>query len=118
MKIKIEGCTITDNAHVLNGAKIDGNSNSSVEVLNTTISGSAHFLEKLDRDDIDDLLKEADKRANRMSENDPEREAIEKLVKDKNENRKYVLSKIADHLAEFTQGVLANIVSEMLMGRI
>lgn len=112
MKIEIRNTEISEEARALNRMKLKGSSDSHIKIVGTTITGKAKVLEDFE---IDFALEKALTEMERSDLRDPEREALQALVRTRNEGREGVRKKFLEHLQTFTQGVLINIVSELLM---
>lgn len=111
VEINIGNTRISDKSSVLNNATIRSNDNVKVNILDSEINGQAVVLEDLEIDSILELLKQ---KVDQMDKDSREYLEIQKILSAEQINQKDILGRIKRHLIEFSQGVLASIVANML----
>lgn len=109
VKIEVTGTTVSGDGRLLNDAKLKAGGDMSIRVDNAQILDNAAVLENLTA-----ILEDAGREAqNGCGLN--EYEAIRELqVLEQQGRREKLLPRIAEHLKEFSQGVLAKTIAECL----
>lgn len=110
VEINIGGTKIGDRAEVLNSVFIRGN-NVKVNVLNSEINGQAAVLEDLK---VDSILEDLKKAVQQMDKDSEEYLEVQKILRLGRGDDKSIMERIKKHLLEFSQGVLASIVANMI----
>lgn len=111
IKINISGAKISDNASVLNHASIKSNEDVDIELQDFEINGQAVLLDNLE---INTFLEELNQEAQKIDENSDEYLEIQEILKVKQWNKKDFIKCIAKHVGDFSQGVLASVVANLL----
>lgn len=100
-----------DDARVLNNVSIQDARDVNLEVRDLEINGRAVILENLK---IEPLMEELNARVWKMDKNSDEYFQIQEILKVKDWNKKKFIGCIGRHLNEFSQGVLASVVANIL----
>lgn len=111
VEINIGNTKISGNARVLNETTIKNNSDVKINVLDSEINGQAVVLENLK---IDSILEELKQKVGQMDKDSKEYLEIQAMLGAGQEENKNMIERIKKHLLEFSQGVLASIVANML----
>ena len=111
IKISISNSTITEDARVLNNARISDSEDIDIDIYDTKINGRAVVWENLT---IEPVLNELNQKAAMMDKNYSEFEQIQRIIEVKNWNKKDFIRCIAKHVAEFSQGVLASVIANYI----
>lgn len=111
VEINIGNTKISGNARVLNETTIKNNSDVKINVLDSEINGQAVVLENLK---IDSILEELKQKVGQMDKDSKEYLEIQAMLGAGQEGNKNMIERIKKHLLEFSQGVLASIVANML----
>jgi hypothetical protein len=114
LKINITNNEIKDNARVLNGLRISGDAKAEVSLDANKISGDSRILENLD---INDVKESIEAKIEEMDPNSTEYQELRRMLGIRNTDKKMWISKIQSHLVNFSEGVLAGIVTNLLMGK-
>lgn len=112
IEINISGAVIKDEAKVLNRVTFRNADDIHIDLHNLEVSGKVSLLEDLE---IDSVLNDLKNRAQNMDKRLPEYSKVQEILTVNNWDRNELLKRIARHLGEFSQGVLASIVANYLM---
>lgn len=95
---------------LLNDAKLTAGEDISVRVDNAQILDNATVL-----DNLDTILKDAEQKTSAVEGESKEYEAIQELkILERQGQREKLLSRIAEHIKEYSQGILAKTIAECL----
>ena len=111
IEIDLSGAEIGGNVDLLNHTTVKGSNDVRIDLHSSKISGQANVLEKLE---ISSVLNTLEDRSAFMDRNSDEYMEIQKLLKVKNWNDHDLIKRITKHLGEFSQGVLASIVANLI----
>lgn len=111
IKISISNSMITEDARVLNNARISDSGDIGIDIYDTKINGRAVVWENLS---VEPVLNELNQKAEMMDRNSREFEQIQRIIEVKNWNKKEFIRCIAKHVAEFSQGVLASVIANYI----
>lgn len=111
IEINLSGAKIYENASVLNGAVIHEDSDVHIDLSSSEISGQSKVLDNLE---INSLLNMLEDKSTFMDKSSNEYMEIQRILKVKNWDKKEFITCIKKHLAEFSQGVLASIIANLL----
>lgn len=114
IEINLSGAKIDGRTRVLNCAVIRSDVDVCVDLQNAEITDDAVALENLE---IDSVLNELRQRADFMDKSLPEYSAIQKILTGRHGNKKAFVQCIVKHLGEFSQGVLASVVANLMTVR-
>lgn len=111
IKIEIKNSKITDNAGLLNQLSAKGNSETEIKIDGLQLEGAARVLENIQLDDLRESISE------RMEVMDPHSREYGELKKilQKNLQQNEMKKRILEHIADFSQGVLANLISGWIL---
>lgn len=113
INISISNTKINDKAKVMANSKFKSNDDILIEMQELDISGQAKLLENLE---MDSILNELDQRIQYMERDSYEYYKIQEILKDSQGDKNDFVNCIIKHLGEFSQGVLASVVANLLMG--
>ena len=115
INIKLDDVSISDHAKVLTGARMSETADFDVQAEKVKVYGDAQFLTDMQ---IESVVKKAENALQELPESSPEYSSLRKIVQDsKSKNKREVLRKIGIHLGIFTEGVLQNIIADVISGR-
>lgn len=114
VKINLNNIKMTGNSQLMNNAKIHGGSDFEVSANTLELSDSAKVLDNLE---IDSVIDRIEKEVAKMDVTSDEYRSLKNIVDTKTAGKKIVMSGIVKHLGRFTEGVLQNIISDMISGR-
>jgi len=112
MNIEFSNCNIRGDAQVMNGTKVNSSDAGDIKFTNTEIMDNAKVLENLE---IGSFFESLQSEILEMDQNSVEYPELRKFLGMERTNKKAILQKIGEHLFAFSEGVLSNIVSNMLM---
>lgn len=112
--INLNNIKMSGNSQLMNNAKIHGTSDCSVSADNLELSDSAKTLNDLE---INSIMDRIELEVSRMDPSSEEFSSLKNIVNAKSVGKKKVISEIARHLGRFTEGVLQNIISDIITGR-
>lgn len=111
-KFEISGLKVDGDAEFLNGIKIGDSSDVDFSIKDLDIKGKLCMLNDLQ---IGLLISEIQKKSSAMNQDSVEYKKIQKIVKMKKWDKESFIKCISKHLVDFSEGVLAGIVSGFLM---
>lgn len=115
VKIQLNGVKVKDEAKILTGAKIRGNGKCNIQAENIEISGNAELLTDMELEEVMEKAKAA------LQELDPsstEYTSLNQIIQEgRSENKRDILRKIGMHIGIFTEGVLQNVIADIVSGR-
>ena len=111
VRICISNSTITQDARVLNNATIRDDQEINIDILNTKVNGRAVVWENLS---IEPVLTELKQKSELMDRDSREFGEVQKILQVKSWNKKDFIKCIAQHVTEFSRGVLASIVANYI----
>ncbi len=109
-EINLNGSKIGGNARVLNNAAIKNN-DTHIELQNSEIYGKAIVLENLE---IAPVLEGLKQKVKSMNQNSKEYSEIQNILGVQRWSKREFIKCITKHLGEFSQGVLASVVANLL----
>jgi hypothetical protein len=111
-KVTIEIKNSEISGSLLNRVRINDNARTQIKIEDTNISESAEVLNDLELGRVLDILQDKIKYADRNSN---EYKDLLDIMKMRNENKNAIRDKIGSHLIAFSEGVLANIISNFIL---
>ena len=112
VSIDLSGLKVRGNARVMNDVKITGYEDAKIRAENTEIDGNVEFLERLE---IGPVLDEVQRQLRNL---DPaEYRSLKQIVEMKNTAPQSIMNALKKHLADFSQGVLSNVVAAYISKR-
>jgi len=111
IEINLSGAKIYENVSVLNRAVIHEASDVHIDLSSSEISGQSKVLDNLE---INSLLNMLEDKSTLMDKSSNEYMEIQRILKVGNGDKKEFITCIKKHLAEFSQGVLASIIANLL----
>ena len=116
IKIEVNGITASDDAKILTNAKMGRQSDLDIKIENTQVCGNAQILTDLE---IKELYQNAEAALKEMQYSSAEYASLKQLLKEgKKADRKEFLKKVEAHVKIFTDGVLQNIIANIVSGHI
>lgn len=112
IKINMSGAKIGGNADIMNGASVIGNMGTKIDMSNAEIKGNICALNNVQ---IYTIMKELEEQMPFMDRSTTEYAEIQNILNEDHGNQKKLSEHIAEHVGNFTTGVLANIVSGFLV---
>lgn len=110
IKIEMTGTTVSGNGRLMNDARLKGDEELSIRLDNVQVLGNAAVL-----DNLDTILENTSSKMQDMDRK--EYEEIQKLLVLKKEDKREMLVQcIAEHVKEYSQGVLAKTITAFLKG--
>ncbi len=109
--INLSDMNISDNARVLNNVTIRSSEDVSLNLNNLKLGECSVVLDNLT---INSILDELNKVAKKMDKSTDEYSGIHEILKNKHWNKDNFITCITKHMSEFSQGVLASIVANIL----
>lgn len=111
VEINISNTKINNKSAVLTNTTIRNNDDVKVNILDSEINGQAVVLDNLK---IDSVLEELKQKVDQMDKDSKEYLEVQEILGTGQGNDKNMIERIKKHLLEFSQGVLASIVANML----
>ncbi len=113
INITISNSNISENAKVLGNAKLANspNDNITMNIVDTVINGDAEVLKDLE---ISSVLTELEHQIQTMDKNSAEYLRLKNILAEKQWDKQNFLACIKKHLGEFSQGVFASILANLL----
>ena len=102
INIKLNDVSISDHAKVITGVRMSETADFDVQAEKVKVYGDAQFLTDMQ---IESVVKKAENSLRKIVQNS------------KSKNKREVLRKIGIHLGTFTEGVLQNIIADVINGR-
>lgn len=116
MNVQLEGVKVHDEGKVLKGVGIKGNGDLDIKVKNLEVTDKAEVLTDLE---IEEVLKKAESALQDLAPCTPEYSSISEIVQTgKQKNRAELIKKIGKHMGTFAEGILQNVISDVMSGRI
>ena len=116
IKVQLDDVKVHDDAKVLKGVRIIGNGDLEVKASNLEVTDKAEMLTDLE---IEEVLKKAESALQEIAPCAPEYSSLSEIVQTgKLKNRAELMKKIGTHMGTFAEGVLQNIISDVISGRI
>lgn len=112
IEIDLSDLNISGNAKIMENAKIRGSKDVHVSLKQAEISEYAKVLNNLE---IDTLLSDLSQQAQYMDKNSSEYAKIKKIISVKQWDKNDFIGCIVRHISEFSQGVLASIVANLII---
>lgn len=110
IKINVEDVKMSGEAKALNNIHIIGSENIEIEAKKLELSDSAQLLEH-----IDVIAEEVTKEVATMDKNSEEYTELKRITQNIS-NKELLLQQIFNHLKDYSQGVLAKIISGYIKG--
>lgn len=115
IKIQLDGVRVRDEAKVLTGVKLKGNGKCDIHARNTEVFGKAHLLTDME---IEEVVERAETVLQELSPSSAEYDSLSQVIQvGRKGSRKELLKQIGMHIGVFAQGVLQNIVSDVISSR-
>lgn len=115
IKIQLDGVTVRDEAKVLTGVTFKGNGKCDIQARNTEVSGNAQLLTDME---IEEVMERAETVLKDLDPSSVEYASLSQVIQvGRKGSRKELLKKIGMHIGSFTEGVLQNIISDVISGR-
>lgn len=115
VKIKLNGIKAKDGAKVLTGAKIRGDGKCDIQTENIEISGNAELLTDME---LGEVMQKTEEALQELDSSSTEYASLSQIVQtERTGDRRELLKKIGIHIGMFTEGVLQNIVSDVMCGK-
>lgn len=111
ISIKMSGLDIGDDSKVFNNVVIKNNDDIDVELKDTRIFGGASVLSDLE---IENVIKELNHEVQSMDKSSKEYSEICEIMKIPIWNKKEIFKCIISHLGEFSQGILASVIANVI----
>lgn len=111
IEINLSNLNISGEAEILNNAKINNSDDVHIELKSLDVSGRAKLLENIE---INPLLEKLEQKAQFMDKNSEEYLEIEKILNRKRWDKDSFTGCLIKHIGEFSQGVLASIVANLI----
>lgn len=113
MAIQIEICNskISDKAKLLKNTNIKGESDTQIKIDNLDMSGDASVLEGLE---ISEIINDLNNEIRNINSDDPEYKGLQNILCADTSKPEEIKRKIKAHIAEFSKGVLASIVANLI----
>lgn len=111
-QINITGLTIGRDAEILNRAEIGGMDDIDISVRNLNVEGK---LALLNDSQISSMIAELREKSSLLDKNSKEYRGIQEIIRKKKCNKADFIKQIGEHIATFSEGVLASIVAGILM---
>lgn len=108
INISIKNSNFRGNSRILNNATINSANSVDVQLDNVDTSDGTRILEGLN---IVDVISELEKRKYSLDNNSEEYRDINRILLNKRLTRNDMLSLFAQHLGNFSQGILASIIA-------
>lgn len=112
LKIEISGIETGGDAEFLNGAKIEESGDIDISVKNLDVEGKLELLNDLQ---INALVTELREKTLSMNQNSEECRKLQEILEENKWNRAKFIKRVIEHLASFSEGVLAGVVKRALM---
>ena len=115
INIKLNDVSISDHAKVITGVRMSETADFDVQAEKVKVYGDAQILTDMQ---IESVVKKAENALQELPASSPEYSSLRKIVQNsKSKNKREVLRKIGIHLGTFTEGVLQNIIADVINGR-
>lgn len=114
VSIDLSGLKVRGNARVMNDVKITGYEDAKIRAENTEIDGNVKFLERLE---IGPVLDEVQRQLRNLDPSSAEYRSLKQIVEMKNTAPQSIMNALKKHLADFSQGVLSNVVAAYISKR-
>ncbi len=111
IEINISDLNISGDAEILNKTKIRSNSDVDIDLKHLDINGNAKLLNNLE---VDSVLNELRQKEQSMDINSAEYPQIKRITSQNQWNKDDFVGCVMKHISEFSQGVLASIVANLL----
>lgn len=116
VNVQLEGIKVHDEAKVLKGVGIRGNGDFEIKASNLEVTDKAEVLTDME---IEEVLERAESALQDLAPCTPEYSSINEIVQTgKQKNRAELIKKIGKHMGTFAEGILQNIISDVMSGRI
>ena len=109
INIKLNDVSISDHAKVITGVRMSETADFDVQAEKVKVYGDAQFLTDMQ---IESVVKKAENALQELPASSPEYSSLRKIVQDSKSK-----NKIGIHLGTFTEGVLQNIIADVINGR-
>lgn len=111
ISIKMSGLEVSDDSKVFNHVVIKNNEDIDIDLRNSKIFGHASVLSDLE---IENMLKELNYEVQNMDKSSKEYSGICEIIKMQMGNKTELFNRIANHLGEFSQGILASVIANYI----
>lgn len=111
VEINLKNAKLGDEAKLMPKVVIESNNDVKVNVTDIELNGKAVVLENVN---IESVLKELGQKAEQIDRNSKEYLEVQEILSVEQGNNKNVTERIKKHISEFSKGVLASIVANML----
>lgn len=111
-KINITGLTIGSDAEILNRAEIGREDDIDISVNNINVEGK---LALLNDSQICSMIAELKGKSLLLDKNSKEYRGIQEILRKKKWNKADFIKQVGEHIATFSEGVLASIVAGFFM---
>lgn len=111
IEIKMSGMEISGNSKVLDNAVIKNNEDINISLQDSKISEHASVLSDLE---IENVLEELNHKTQSMDKSSKEYLEICEILEMQTGNKKELFKCITSHLGEFSQGVLASVIANLI----
>jgi hypothetical protein len=111
VKIDLHNSKISGDTRVLNNTVIKGTDSVELDLHSSEISEQAKVLENLEINSVLSLLED---KIPFMEQNSVEYAKLQELIKKKDWKKNVFITCITKHLSEFSQGVLASVIANLL----
>lgn len=116
IKVQLDGVKVYNDAKVLTGVKIRSGGDLEIKARNLEVTDKAEVLTDME---IEEVLKRAESALQELEPCTPEYFSLSRIVQAGNlENRTEFMKKIGKHISIFAGGILQNIISDVISGRI
>lgn len=116
IKIDIQNVKMSGKSEILNNAQIKAGQDLDLKIKDIEASDDTKLLNDFQMNDMVDELGQILQKMDRL---DPEYAALEKLLNHNNTaDKKTFLAKVKQHLRMFSDGVLQNVVADIISGKI
>lgn len=112
LKIEINGLDIGGDAEFLNGARIEESGDIDISVKNLNIAGKLEMLNDLQ---LNALVTELREKTLSMNRNSEEYGKLQEILREKKWDKANFIKRIGEHIASFSEGVLASMLAGILM---
>lgn len=112
IKINMKGAKIGGNADIMNGVSVSGDAKQKIDMSGVEIQGNLRALNNVE---IHTILSKLEEHIPFMDRSTNEYAEVQKILKEDHSNPQKTSEHIAEHVGNFATGVLANIVSGLLI---
>lgn len=116
IKVQLDDVKVHNDAKVLSGIKIRGDGDLELKTRNLEVIDKAEVLTKVE---IEAVLKRTESVLQELAPCTPEYSSLSEIVQKGNmEDRTELMKRIGKHMSVFAEGILQNIISDVISGRI